>query len=201
MALTVRNLTLGKAWPDLLAFLLGLALAYFLKWETKDLIWSLWLSSLLVGYMTIVISIVKGINTKTVQSLAGTIIGAVFFLAFFTVHFGMFHFVHSAFLDGFFPVISHPEGIARTAPDLSVYWIVLISYWPMVIATLIAERRNVLFENKPNNFLAPYVNVVRMHFLIFFFAGVSALSINTFIVYVFVYALYFFPWRLLRKTE
>lgn len=201
MALTLKNLTLSKAWPDLLAFLLGLALAWFLKWETKDLIWSLWLSSFLVGYTTIVISIAKGIHAKSTLSLAITIFGAFFFLGFFTVHFGMFHIVHSVFLNGFFPVVFEPGGKPQREPSLSLYWVVLISYWPMVIATLISERRNVLFENKPNNFMAPYVNVVRMHLLIFFFAGVSALNIESFIIYAVVYVIYFFPWRLLSPEN
>ena len=44
----------AKAWPDALAFGGGLALAWFGGWQTKDLVWSLWLSSLLVGYAMIV---------------------------------------------------------------------------------------------------------------------------------------------------
>src|SRR4029078_12851253 len=48
----------GKNWlsalPDALAFALGLAVARWAGWNTGDLIWSLWLSSLVVGYSTIV---------------------------------------------------------------------------------------------------------------------------------------------------
>jgi hypothetical protein len=39
-----------EAWPDALAFLAVLGLAWHFRWETVDLVWSLWLSSLLVGY-------------------------------------------------------------------------------------------------------------------------------------------------------
>src|SRR5436190_23506804 len=43
-----------SALPDLVAFLVGLAVAFALGWSTTDLIWSLWLSSLVVGYALIV---------------------------------------------------------------------------------------------------------------------------------------------------
>lgn len=51
-----------KAWfvrvlPDALAFGIGLAVAYFLGWETKDLVWSLWLCSLVLGYLTLLSAI------------------------------------------------------------------------------------------------------------------------------------------------
>ena len=39
--------------PDLLAFALGLGLAYVFRWQTADLVWSLWLGSLVIGYLTI----------------------------------------------------------------------------------------------------------------------------------------------------
>jgi hypothetical protein len=38
----------------LLAFAGGLAVAWWAKWQSRDLVWSLWLSSLVVGYATLV---------------------------------------------------------------------------------------------------------------------------------------------------
>ena len=46
--------------------------------------------------------------------------------------------------------------------------------------------------------MAPYRNVVRMHLLIFFFAFTSMAGADGALVYGVVYAVYFFPWRLLR---
>ena len=40
----------------------------------------------------------------------------------------------------------------------------------------------------------PYINVVRMHLLIFFFAFCHALKIDSFLIYAVVYFVYFFPW-------
>jgi len=47
--------------------------------------------------------------------------------------------------------------------------------------------------------MAPYKNVIRLHLLIFFFAGAHFLKLDSFLVYAVVYAVYFFPWRLLGK--
>src|SRR5437868_15249831 len=43
-----------SSWPDAAAFALGLAVAWWAGWNTGDLVWSLWLSSFVVGYATIV---------------------------------------------------------------------------------------------------------------------------------------------------
>jgi hypothetical protein len=98
----------ADAWPDALAFVLGLVIAGLAKWDTGDLIWSLWLSSLVVGYAMIVWAIFS-----RAWGRVGEMLGGVFLLAFFTVHFGMFHFVHSMFLHQFFPL----EGAAGDQPD------------------------------------------------------------------------------------
>ena len=110
----------AEAWPDALAFAGGLVLAWRGDWQTGDLIWSLWLSSLVVGYALIVWSLTaplrdlrRGLAAETVQRTGlapklatfGVIgAGTLFGLVFFTVHFGGFHFVHSVFLNVFFPV-------------------------------------------------------------------------------------------------
>jgi hypothetical protein len=49
----------ASAWPDALAFALGLGVARFAGWTTTDFVWSLWLSSRVVGYAAIVWSIVR----------------------------------------------------------------------------------------------------------------------------------------------
>lgn len=228
----------ADSWPDALAFAGGLALAWFNHWETKDLVWSLWLSSLMVGYAMIVWSIFGGavfIGTKAWGDramLRGTpkgplaaggaalLIGGLFLLAFFTVHFGMFHFVHSVFLNAFFPVEPGTRG-----PSTALYWQVLTVYWPFVLVAAVAERQAFRLEPKTeetsdvsvtveaiaarkarnaktggmNGMMAPYKNVVRLHLLIFFFAFAHFARLDSFLVYAVVYAVYFFPWRLVRR--
>lgn len=223
-----------QAWPDALAFAGGLAVAGWARWETTDLVWSLWLSSLVVGYATIL-----WLATATLREFAGNawrdrspgagaakivtgaviMAGALFTVAFFTVHFGMFHFVHSVFLNGFFPI--EPES-GRHFPQAGMYLEVFRRYWLFLPAAFLAERRG-FFAQAPGTgtdtavtaeaiarrkaqgdfasgtMMAPYKNVVRMHLLIFFFAGAAMAKLDSFLVYAVVYAVYFFPWRLLKS--
>jgi len=233
-----------QAWPDALAFAGGLGVAWFAEWETGDLVWSLWLSSLVVGYAMIVWMIFRPavwigqkawparteILAKTrigPTVLGGTALlaGGLFMLAFFTVHFGMFHFVHSVFLNSFFPV--DPALGPKGFPGPGLYLEVLQRYWWFLPVAFLAERQAFRLEpaapeeapdtsvtvaaiaarkagkksNKAvgNGMMAPYKNVIRMHLLIFFFAGAHFAKLDNFAVYAVVYAVYFFPWRLLGK--
>lgn len=201
-----------SAWPDLLAFVAGLLLAWFGRWQTKDLVWSLWLSSLLVGYAMIVWDIfgtpvsalagLQGAPPVKLPVLASGLVfgGRLFLLAFFTVHFGMFHFVHSVFLNAFFPMM---EG-RQSWPGLALYLRVFADYWPFVIVAAVAERQSFRRESvmaKGGGLMAPYKNVVRLHLLIFFFAFAHFAKLESFLIYAVVYAVYFFPWRMLKRNQ
>lgn len=233
-----------QAWPDALAFAAGLGVAWFAGWETADLVWSLWLSSLVVGYAMIVWSIFgpavfigskawehrtelpgKMILPGAVGGLA-YLIGGLVLLAFFTVHFGMFHYVHSVFLSSFFPL--DPDA-PKAFPKSAIYWEVLRRYWWFLPAAVIAERkafrlkpaepesppdtsvtaeaiaarkaRNAQNSGVSGGMMGPYKNVVRLHLLIFFFAFAHFARLDNFLVYAVVYAAYFFPWRLLKRAK
>jgi len=231
----------SSAWVDAAAFVAGLALAWFGKWETRDLVWSLWLSSLLVGYAMIVWSIfgpglriaaaawrdramMPGVPVGSVAALgAVSLLGGLFLLAFFTVHFGMFHLVHSVFLNLFFPAVPVAAGL-NPAPSANLYLHVLASYWPFVLVAAVAERNALVAPAEPavpdtsvkaadiaarkarlarksgmTGMMAPYRNVIRLHLLIFFFAAANFAQLDSFLVYAVVYAVYFFPWRVLRR--
>ncbi len=216
-----------SAWLDALACAIGLALAWWLDWTTTDLVWSLWLSSLAVGYAMIVWT-VTGPLREIVGGLAAdrsprggwqwlgvfAIVGGgtLFGLAFFTVHFGGFHFVHSAFLNMFFPL----DRAGGNTPNLALYAEVFRRYWWFLPAAALAEREGFRrVERKPDTsvtaeaikarlarpdaMMTPYRNVIRMHLLIFFFAFAHFAHLANFAVYAVAYAVYFFPWRLLRK--
>jgi hypothetical protein len=231
----------ADAWPDALAFLTGLGLAWYFHWETRDLVWSLWLSSLVIGYAMIVWSIFgtgvfiawkaakEPASLQTASKGKGAVVAAImlggglFMLAFFTVHFGGFHFVHSVFLNTFFPI--NPAS-TRSFPGLALYWEVFQRYWWFLPAAAIAERSAFRFNpNEPikpsdtavtaealaarkfrhantdwnGGMMAPYKNVIRLHMLIFFFAAAHFAKLDNFLVYAVVYAVYFFPWRLVQR--
>jgi hypothetical protein len=195
-----------SAWPDALAFGAGLAVAWYAGWNATDLVWSLWLASLVVGYAMIVWLIFSRATTPALM------VGGLFLLAFFTVHFGMFHLVHSVFLSLFFPVAPRGDGFV----NLSLYTEVASRYWMFLPVAALAERDHFhrpapatnakeafsAFTGKQGGaMMSPYKNVVRLHLLIFFFAAAHFLELDHFLVYAVVYAVYFFPWRLLRGKK
>ncbi len=146
--------------PDLLAFVLGLAVAYFLKWETRDLVWSLWLGSLVLGYLTVLSTIGAGAylglcvlrqeglsrRQRRVALVAGTA-ACVFFLTFFSFHFCGFHAGHSVFLGHFFPLEGlKSEGFIKAFMNPPLLWALvfrhlMVPYGLFLIPALIAERK------------------------------------------------------------
>lgn len=231
--------TWASAWPDALAFSVGLAVAWWAGWTAGDLVWSLWLSSFVVGYSLILWTIAQpafeiGRGAWRGRALAEAypggmvafwsilLIGVLFFVGFFTVHFGMFHYGHSQFLISFFPIdVGGGSGRSPDA-DMSTYVEVMRRYWSFLPAAFLAERA--AFLRKPfslgrgGSFVAvvsstagtagkarslmwePYRNVVRLHLLIFFFFFAHFARLDNFAVYAVVYAAYFFPWRLVRRS-
>jgi hypothetical protein len=229
--------------PDLLAFCFGIGMAYVFHWETRDLVWSLWLSSLTIGYVTILSTIAGGVYLawhiirhqdfpqkmrKVALGVTGGI--ALFFLGFFSLHFCAFHAGHASFLSSFFPIEGLPEQRFVSAfmnPLLlwrTAFEYLVPLYGLFLIPVLIAEREHLFAAftkavrlarhirgkdveqlMQPNHFgknkevgrlfYQPYVNVIRMHFLILFFAFAHAWNLDSFPVYALVYAVCFFPWR------
>jgi hypothetical protein len=249
------SLTWNSRWPklrwilpDLLAFGLGLAIAWKLHWQTTDLVWSLWLGSLVLGYLTILSTIAGGvyIGIRVITHadfprkylLPAILIGsalAAFFLAFFSLHFCGFHAGHATFLAGFFPLKGLPDHRFLDAfmnPILlwkMTFQYVVPSYGLFLIPAIIAERKYVFASflrsvrevregmhqekvqapmqalrgpegNRGDPFYRPYLNVIRMHLLIFFFAFCHFLKVESFLVYTVVYFVYFFPWKAFAKA-
>lgn len=222
-----------SAWPDALAFGIGLAVAWWAGWSSGDLVWSLWLSSLVVGYSTIVWMIARpaiefgagawregaarNTDPRAIWLLWTLIfVGAAFLLAFFTFHFVFFHYVHSQIMISFFPI---ETGHGRsTDANTSTYVEIARRYWVFLPSAFMAHRA--AFLRKPLSvngqgsmaslvrqsrggalFSEPYRNVIRMHLLIFFFFFAHLAKLENFAVYAVVYAVYFFPWRLVKRRS
>lgn len=185
---------------DLLAFVAMLVCTVLLGWKTKDMVWGLWACSLCVGYTYIVVGISASVyHAKDMPRyiVAG---GGLFLLGFFTFHFGMFHFVHSVFLNMFFPLVEGGRSFPNIFATLSA---ALRSYWPLVLATFASRYSDfpfsgVDFGNKKDLFKKPYVNVIRMHLLIFIFAALHGAGMADLGIYP-VLLFYFVPWAKLRR--
>lgn len=211
---------------DLIAFAVGLAVAWYGNWPLTTLVWSLWLSSVVIGYGSLVAALVNFLRktghhgAEIRKEMRTGEVGlkvirwgmGIFLLAFFTVHFGGFHWGHSIFLQLFFPV--EGAGSARDFPNAATYWtVVKENAWFLPLA-LIAQRdlfrRRSIRPEEARTFkemhaemgkdmVAPYKNVVRLHLLIFFFAFAVFLKFPAALIYVVVYAVYFFPWRAVKS--
>jgi len=185
---------------DLIAFVGTVAAVMFFDWKAKDVIWGLWICSLTFGYTTIVVTIfAPALRMGGVAGVA-LAVGGLFLLAFFTVHFGMFHFVHGVFLNSFFPLVGEGKGFPN---GFLLIGSALTNYWPMVLATFISRFSDLPFgggsvigkgnANGGAAFMKPYANVIRMHLLIFVFAGLHAARMSDLAIYP-VLLFYFFPW-------
>jgi hypothetical protein len=180
---------------DLFAFAGTVACATIFRWEARDVIWGLWISSLTVGYATIVSNVVRGVRGVLGDYKVVAVVGGLGALAFFTFHFGMFHFVHAVFLNGFFPLVESGDGpfnfLSTIAKSAS-------AFWPLIVASFLS-RLSDIFPDSPapsgkDSFAAPYANVIRMHLLIFVFAGLHMADLSRFAILP-VLAAYFFPWK------
>jgi hypothetical protein len=236
----------SSALPDLLAFLVGLAVVWVRGWSTTDLIWSLWLSSLVVGYALIVWAVLQpalellGLGWRHRAEVEASpawrnpiqrslflgiaLIGAAMYLAFFTFHFGGFHFIQSQFL-----LDAYPLGFAHHEMNRATLGEVVRRYWPALPSAFLARRyaftrrlfggmrrldehasvsergamgtRSRWDEMAESRVSGPYLQVMRMHVVIIAFGAVHAARRESFAVFAVIYALYFFPWRLLRRRR
>jgi L-asparagine transporter-like permease len=260
---------------ELFLFFLAVGLAVYEKWTARDLVWSLWISSLVLGYSYILTSILgvflrgdpfmleeseeKG-NRRSfleTQAIAMNIfllfplfgifrfsivtkmalpfvllslllsIGAIlkrtgkgeffpdsdntivrifillpsviFMLGFFSIHFLGFHFIHSIFLNGFFPLIKDSP-FGKTPQDVFFLFKSLVikatySYWPFIVVSALSRLKTYLaaFNRRgADSMFYPYANVIRMHVMIFIFAFMWMAQLKSFILYI-VLVFYFFP--------
>ncbi|MEW6086800.1 MAG: hypothetical protein AB1498_00600 [bacterium] len=202
---------------DIILFFATIVLAWFEKWAVKDILWSLWISSLILGYSYIITSIISALlrgspaffyneeksarlplefqtilmnifvlfavfmffrwsllfKMMLIIGLPGFILAigvilrdikkwdfipdtnnlpvriimllpiSLFLLGFFTLHFLGFHFVHSIFLNGFFPLVQDnpfgktPKGTMVLFGDLTV--LSIKNYWPFIVLSALSR--------------------------------------------------------------
>lgn len=227
--MSFRDRPWHTAIPDVVAFAVGLGVAWVAGWSTADLIWSLWLSSLVVGYALIVWTVLEpaleltglgwrhrddvrgalssGSSRQLVVALVVVVVIGALWIAFFTAHFGGFHFIQSLFL-----LDAWPLGPEYHTMNRATFAEVLHRYWGALPSAFLARRhafaqrtfdrpkRGRMDDLMQSRMGAPYVQVFRMHVVIIALGAVHALGQDRFAVYAAIYALYFFPWRLLRRS-
>lgn len=268
------------------SFAVTVFLAIFYGWTARDLLWSLWISSLTIGYFTILAGIAgnlihgrmaddPGMNGKRDKNglmpdkkklqNSGTVMavffllpiigifgffsritliyalfvgisillsiirlkadhyetpvirfvmnfiinlpGTIFMLCFFTVHFGGFHFVHSIFLNGFFPLTGDtPFGKSIEGTFGMFFTFITVSftsYWPFIVTSATSRLGgivNAVSGKKGDMFLEPYKNVIKMHMMIFIIAFMGGAGLHGYILYA-ALVIYFFPFSRFFKFK
>jgi hypothetical protein len=187
---------------DLLAFAGTVALAIGFRWQARDLIWSLWISSLSFGFVWMLTAYLCALVCVPGKAKLAAAVGGLFLMAFFTFHFGMFHFVHGAFLIEFFPL--NPEKSGGMPSLLTLARPALAAYWPFVLMTLVSRARDLPWRQLPGDqgkgLFQPYLNVIRMHLLIFVFAGLQLAHLSNLALFP-ILLFYFFPWRIFNRER
>lgn len=170
---------------EALPFVLGLILAYAFGWSLKDLVWSMWLSSFIVGVVYIFWGTLRTQFHREKKWIAA--VGfSIFPIVFFLIHFGGFHLGHAHFIALFLSLPSAEQ-------FANYFWVLPLAFWANHTLFIPSEKF------KPELI---YGNVVKLHFLIFALAFLSMLEIKSFWVYIAVYAWFFWPLNLnSKKTE
>jgi len=191
---------------DLAGFGLTVVLALRQNWSATDLVWGLWISSLLLGFLYFFFAIGGTLDSPMgmeINSLGRNPLAwfvAIFMLAFFSFHFGFFHAGHSVFLYEFFPL----EGVKSISDDFGVLsffrliFDVLWLYWPIVVLSafpMITPFLDAYYYPSATLDLMgrPYANVIRMHIMILLLGFLSiGAGIDGFALYI-ILIFFFFP--------
>lgn len=193
----------------LFSFLVIFFLARVEKWTAADMVWSLWITSLTIGFSYLFAGVIsKALSGADESSLMNRLfqdsipsgikfgalfIGMIFQLVFFTLHFGVFHFVYSIFLNDFFPIMD--QSFERFTDFFFFTGFSLKAYWPVILFTALASLRKFqrIFNQSEANFAkSAYINVIKIHVSIFLFAGLSTTEMQAWMLAV-VFVVYFFP--------
>lgn len=191
---------------DFGVFFATIILAAKQNWQTTDIVWSLWVSSFLLGYLYILLAMAGFVNQADtpIRGLWGDIfilLNGLFLLAFFSFHFGFFHLIHAIFLDDFFPFFE-PGGPKM---DLAVAAVIVFMgellkrYWPFLVFSALSRWKSYVHAYNTNDhkkmMYMPYGNVVRMHLMILLFGFLSAATdLQGYALYI-VLIFYFFPFK------
>ena len=194
MAWTVDPALLSRTYRDPLA-IFGLAVdllpvfaVLVLGWGAAPLVFLYWLENLVIGAMTVVRMLTVG-----VMNGVATVLGALFMSAFFTVHYGMFCFVHGIFLvalstdmsqattdgplnQGGFPGMDTMIGyMLGSAPGMAMILAMILAF-NVAVYLIDGLMRGDLRDSELNEEMgAPYGRIIVVHIGIF--AGFGAMVV------------------------
>ncbi len=179
-------------------FLITALIAYVEGWSPRELLWGLWLSSLLVGYSLILYGIFCSTffpTGKNPEHIILRMMSIFLFVPFFTVHFGGFHAGHGAFIHTMFPLYVFDDSMDLVDQIYPFAKTLLQATWPIVVASAIASRQAFREARHGFNPMTPYIKVVKMHLMIFILAPMIIMEWDSRWIVMAVLLMYFFPWK------
>ena len=185
-----------------------MVLAVTEAWNPSDIVWSLWTTSLALGYVYIILwHIGPMLHRSQHRGRGGPF--SLFTLVFIFFHFSFFHFVHSVFLNQFFPnpllnISPFPRGGIGGIVDqfFTTLGSAFFIYWPFVLTSafsrfdIYAEALN----DKNAQMMTPYKNVARMHIMIIVFGFMTVAGLTSYALYL-VLIFHFFPLNMLKQIR
>jgi hypothetical protein len=178
----------GKTWPVIVAVainLIPIVGVIFWGWSAFALIALYWLENIVIGVRNVLSMLASG----ALGGLAG-IPGAIFFSAFFTVHYGMFCFGHGIFVmamfggvdgegfqgDSILDLAGAVRELMATQANLFIGFASIV-LWQLVQFILFLVRGEAARTNPLDLMSAPYARIIVLHLTIIF-GGFILLGLN-----------------------
>lgn len=128
--------------------------------------------------------------------MAGSSAIGLFLIAFFTVHFGMFHAVHSIFLNGYFPLVENQSAAGDLPGILIENFLACVNAFPVFIGVCVAASVPgwLRGDHLDAAMTGPYATVIKLHVTIIAIGLADAAGLQAAAMIVFL-AVYFLPLR------
>lgn len=144
----------------------------FWGWSAFALIFLYWLENVVIGVRTLTSMAANAVLAGGVNAL-----GALFFGAFFTFHYGLFCFVHGSFVvglfggrfagDSMFDLVKTAQQLFASEPNLLIGFASIV-LWQIVQLVLFLARGEAKTTNPMALMAAPYPRIVVLHIAIIF---------------------------------
>ena len=182
------------------AFAATVACAVVFDWQAGDIAWGLWISSLCIGYVTVIAALLfEEIPLRRTEDKGGNALFFIGFMLVFTLHFGLFHVLHSFALNKLLPLDAGHSDVPNFFLLLGRS---LWRYWPLVLLNLFYRmgdlRRLNTAPGSHDAIAKPYVNVVRLHLMIAAVAILNEMGVR-WLALVPVLLGCFFPWGMVIR--
>lgn len=192
-------------------FVVTVVFAVLQEWTAADVAWSMWVASLVGGYVYMGYMLGSDVGSFKKSDLPPNFLASIFILCllvffglftsvFLLFHFTGFHIGHAAFLSFLLPM-SQIDVVALDDP-LAYGFGLTKFYWPFALLVIVHTGFKIRESNDKITLATPYFSVMKNHILIFIVAVLQAFETPILLFYILLFY-YFFPvrdsWALLKS--